>query len=61
MPTFSDDKSFEKFKKETEVFSSSKKTLGDEKNKVENPPFLAGFLYGKVVQYTIITTQETCT
>lgn len=37
MPTFSDDKSFEKFKKETEVFSSSKKTLGDEKNKVENP------------------------
>lgn len=37
MSTFSDDKSFEKFKKETEVFSSSKKISGDEKNKVWYP------------------------
>lgn len=32
MPTFSDDKSYEKFKKETEAFSSSSKISGVEKN-----------------------------
>ena len=37
MPTFSDDKSYEKFKKETEAFSSSSKISGVEKNKAENP------------------------
>ena len=37
MPTFSDDKSYEKFKKETEAFSSSSKISGDEKNKSGNP------------------------
>ena len=37
MPTFSDDKSYEKLKKETEAFSSSSKLSGDEKNKSENP------------------------
>ena len=37
MPTFSDDKTYEKFKKETEAFSSSSKISGVEKNKAENP------------------------